>query len=189
MNIKYADFYDNRIYPYWREVKENFPNIEEDILSNPKPYLLKMLKELIEGSFEAKRLQITQAEWYEHSPRRTDYQNGSYTRSWTTELGTIEELRVPRCRKQGLAKQIKKAYEQQQDKIHSMLQRMFIAGVSTRRVEEVVRPLLGRGYSAQSISNITKRLDVQVKAYHRRHLEDKYLYLIFDGVVLKGKDV
>jgi putative transposase len=66
---------------------------------------------------------------------------------------------------------------------------MFIAGVSTRRVEEVVKPLLGRGYSAQSISNITKRLDLEVRKYHRRKLEDKHLYLIFDGVVLKGKDL
>ena len=189
MNIKYANFYDDRIHPYWREVKENLPNIEEDILSNPKPYILRLLKELIEGCFEYKRIQITEAEWYERCPGRTDYRNGYYTRRWTTELGTIEDLRVPRCRKQGLAKQIRKPYEQQQEKIHQMLQRMFIAGVSTRRVEEVVRPLLGRGYSAQSISNITKRLDAQVKAYHRRRLEDKYLYLIFDGVVLKGKDI
>ena len=186
MNIKYANFYDDRIHVWWREVKENF---EEDILSNPKPPVLRLLKELIEGTFEYKRIQITESYRYEHNSNRSDYRNGYYKRNWTTELGTIEGLKVPRCRKQGIAKQVRKSYDKQQDKIHGMLQRMFIAGVSTRRVEEVVRPFLGRSYSAQSISNITKRLDEAVRKYHRRDLEDKYLYLFFDGIVLKGKDV
>ncbi len=47
--------------------------------------------------------------------------------------------------------------------------------------------MLGEGISAQTISNIAKSLDGEVKRYHNRKIEDKYLYLFLDGIVLKKK--
>jgi transposase-like protein len=46
---------------------------------------------------------------------------------------------------------------------------MFIHGVSTRQVKEVLKPLLG----AQTVSNIVKELDREVEKFHQRRLEDK----------------
>jgi transposase-like protein len=64
---------------------------------------------------------------------------------------------------------------------------MFLAGVSTRRVEEVIRPLLGEGISAQTVSRICRSLDAEVQRYHARPLLDRYQYLFFDGIVLRVK--
>ena len=50
-----------------------------------------------------------------------------------------------------------------------------------------MRPLLGDGVSAQTVSNIAKSLDIEVNRFHNRKLEDKYLYLFLDGVMLKIK--
>jgi transposase-like protein len=60
---------------------------------------------------------------------------------------------------------------------------MFLAGVSTRRVEEVLRPLTGSGaISAGSVSQISRRLDNLVKRFHNRAIKDEYIYLILNGI-------
>ena len=64
---------------------------------------------------------------------------------------------------------------------------MFLTGVSTRKVTEVLEPLLGASMSAQTVSRITRSLDAEVRRYQSRPLEDKYLYLLLDGIVLKVK--
>lgn len=50
-----------------------------------------------------------------------------------------------------------------------------------------MRPILGESVSAQTVSNIAKSLDKEVKRYHNRTIEDVYLYLFLDGIVLKTK--
>jgi transposase-like protein len=69
-----------------------------------------------------------------------------------------------------------------------MILKMFLAGVSTRRVKEVLEPILGKDkVSAQTVSNISKQLTKLVKRYHHRPLKDKYRYLVFDGIYVKAK--
>lgn len=67
------------------------------------------------------------------------------------------------------------------------MREMFLSGVSTRRMGEVIRPLLGEGISAQGVSRIVRSLDEEVRRFHRRPLEDRYEYLLFDGITLKVK--
>ena len=61
---------------------------------------------------------------------------------------------------------------------------MFLAGVSTRRVGEVLHQVWGQAVSAQTVSNICRSLDWEVKASRIRRLNDHYRYLLFDGIVL-----
>jgi putative transposase len=68
-----------------------------------------------------------------------------------------------------------------------MVRNMFLAGVSTRRVGEVLSNLWEREISAQTVSRISQSLDREVAAYHRRTLSDQYLYLFFDGISMKVK--
>jgi transposase-like protein len=62
---------------------------------------------------------------------------------------------------------------------------MFLCGVSTRKVKEVVEPLLGKEtISPTTVSNITKVLNKEVIKFHNRKLSDDYKYLILDGIYL-----
>jgi transposase-like protein len=94
---------------------------------------------------------------------------------------------MPRLRNKGYASQIIPRYQQRAEEVDEALKRVFLYGASTRLVGEALRPLLGEAVSAQTISNIAKRLDEEVGKYHNRVIEDKYLYLFLDGVVLKVK--
>jgi putative transposase len=64
---------------------------------------------------------------------------------------------------------------------------MFLAGVSTRRVGEVLEPILGVTPSPQTVSRVTRKLDAEVRRFHNRILSDYYCYLILDGITLRVK--
>jgi transposase-like protein len=64
---------------------------------------------------------------------------------------------------------------------------MFLRGVSTRKVGAIVQVLTGSEVSAQTVSRITRSLDAEVQEFRRRPLQDRYRYLLLDGIVLKVK--
>jgi hypothetical protein len=103
-------------------------------------------------------------------------------------MGMIEQLRIPRTRHLSITEQVLHPFAANQSAVTEALKGLFLAGVSTRRVGEVVKPFLGHTVSASFVSNLTKTLDPHVRAFHERPLEDRYLYLFFDGIVLKGKE-
>jgi hypothetical protein len=65
----------------------------------------------------------------------------------------------------------------------------FLRGISTQQVGQVLAPVLGECYSALTISNITRELHHAIAQYHRLPLQDHYVYLFLDGVVLKVREV
>lgn len=146
------------------------------------------LKALIEKALEAGRDYHLQLSYYEHAPQcRLDYRNGYYFRDFLTRLGRLPRVRIPRTRK-GFRSQILPRYQRRQAAVNDLIREAFLRGISTRRVSEVLEPVLGEAYSAQTISNITRQLDVAVEQFHRAPLTDEYLYLFLDGIVLKVRD-
>ena len=66
---------------------------------------------------------------------------------------------------------------------------MLFRSISTRQVGQVLEPILGQAYSAQTISNITRELNHAVQQFHHQPLRDNYVYLFLDAVVLKVRDL
>jgi len=69
--------------------------------------------------------------------------------------------------------------------VEDLVQDIFLAGVSTRRVGEVISKLLDTKVSHGTVSNITKRLDKDVKEYRTKEIIDEYQYLFLDAITLK----
>ena len=101
-------------------------------------------------------------------------------------FGIIKSVRVPRSRV-SYQSNILPNYQRRTDKINKMVRTMFLAGVSTRRVGEVLNIVWGEEVSPQTVSNICYSLDREVDNYHRRTITDNYIYLFFDGIMLKTK--
>lgn len=175
---------DRSLAQRWREVKtgeEWFDGLHETIAET--------VKGMLEEALDCELLEQLQAGWYHRNPDRVDWRNGYRRRSLQTRLGLIKDLRVPRSRKGTYQSRILPRYERYADSVQSLVCETFLAGVSTRRVGEVMEPLLGGTVSASTVSRMTKVLDASVRAFHQRRLVDEVLYLFLDGVVLRVKGV
>jgi len=145
------------------------------------------LKETLEGSLREEALLQMCAARYTHDPRRRDQLNGTYTRSLQTPGGTIQDLRVPRSRKGLFDPHVFDRYARRTAEVDEAILRMFLRGVSTREVGEILEGLTGSAVSATTVSEVCKALDGYVRAYHSRPLQDRYQYLLLDGITLKCK--
>jgi len=147
------------------------------------------LKRLLERALVAEQDRYLDLGYYEHAPlSRLDYRNGFYFRDLVTQLGLLARLRVPRTRK-GFRSQLLPRYARRQKAVNNLILLAFLRGISTRQVGQVLEPILGEAYSAQTISNITRELNHAVQQFHRQPLRDDYVYLFLDGVVLKVRDL
>jgi transposase-like protein len=143
-------------------------------------------KKLIEEALEAERTELLLCQSYERTDTRTYYRHGYWTRHLLLKDGRLA-IRMPRIRGCGYESAVVRRYQRRTDDVDASLLRIFLYGASTRLTGQALRPLVGEAVSAQTVSNIAKSLDGAVRSYHRRRLEDKYLYLFLDGIVLKTR--
>ena len=165
----------------WKEVKD-----EEDWWGDINERTLHMVKLILESSLEEGLLEELQASRYQRVELRKGYRNGHYERSLSTKFGAIKSLKVPRAR-EGYQSKVLPHYRRRQDEINQMVRGMFLAGVSTRRVGEVLATVNGEKVSAQTVSRIASSLDTEVQLFQNRPLSDRYQYLFLDGISLKVK--
>lgn len=114
-----------------------------------------------------------------------DRRNGSYQRHLLTEVGDVA-LAVMRTRMVS-AQRVIKAFARRSCSVDQMILECFTLGLSTRKVGNALLSALGEKVSASTVSLVARQLDGVVKAYHKRPLNGKYRFLIFDGVVLKNR--
>jgi transposase-like protein len=101
---------------------------------------------------------------------QADRRNGCYRRHLLTELGDLE-LAVPRTRTFSALKVVR-AYARRAKDVDRMILACFLLGLSTRKVAVALLPVLGRPVSPGTVSQVAKRLDAAVAAFHRRPLKD-----------------
>ncbi len=179
--VKELYFTEKDYHERVKEIKENF---EEDL----KEGTLKLAKRLIEESLNEELEMMIKAREYEQTEDRKDYRNGYYKRNLETKIGYISGIQVPRARELRYERKVFKRYQRRQEEVNETLLKIFLKGVSTREAGKVTEALLGVNYSAGTISNIAKRLDEEVRRYHKRQLKDEYRYLILDGITKKIKE-
>jgi len=172
-----------QLYLNDKDLAVRWSNITEDFTGELKKEAQIALRKLITTSTEIQVQDLIGSDKWQHNYQRTAYRHGYRSRGLLTSFGYLANIRVPRVSSGKLSFKCFKAYKQRSSDVDELVLKMFLAGVSTRRVKEVLEPLLGTNcISASSVSQITKSLNEQVNKYHARKLADDYLYLIADGV-------
>ncbi len=164
---------------WWQEVKGNF--WEKDA----KPQVLRLVRELMESTMKEELVLYTGRERYERKREHRYYRNGYYKRALVTQFGTIPEIKVPTVREGSFRTNVFKRYKRFQDIVEDLIQDIFLAGISTRRVGSAISKLLDTKVSHGTVSNITRRLDRKVKEFHKASILDEYQYLFLDAITLK----
>jgi putative transposase len=180
--VAVKDLTELTVEDYWKEVKG-----EDEWWGDLKAQTQRLVKRLLEAVLQEEVVEQLGAHWYKRSDLRGGYRNGYRRRNLLTEFGLLEEIRVPRDRSGLYQPHVFQKYQRRQARVNELVREMFLQGVSTRKVQEVVKPLLATGISAQTVSRITSSLDGEVRQFHERPLDDCYEYLLLDGITLKVK--
>ncbi len=150
------------------------------LLSDDSDYLRAMVQAIVQATLEAEMSEALQAEKGERTSERLGYRSGFYERRLITRVGTLE-LRVPQDRKGLFSTALFERYQRSEKALLSALAEMYVQGVSTRKIKAVTEELCGHGFSASSISAITKRLDEELAAFCQRRLAEAFPYVILDA--------
>lgn len=127
---------------------------------------------------------------YQRTAERRDQRNGNYERDLGTSMGVIEDLVVPRTRN-GFRTELFERYQRRQEQLDQAILEMFVGGVSTAKVGEVVEALSGANLSPATVSRIFHSLDEEFESWKGRKLQSHYLYVFADGTyftVIYGED-
>jgi transposase-like protein len=132
---------------------------------------------------------ICGAPYGERSEERTNRRNGYRTRTWDTRTGTIE-LQLPKLREGSYfpdwllepRRRAERAFVQ-------VVCESYVRGVSTRRIEGLVRTLGIERISKSRVSEMAKELDAVVEAFRSRPLDGApYTYVWLDAITQKVRE-
>ncbi len=147
----------------------------------------KLMEAILNQVLQAESSEQLGAESYERSNGRSDYRNGTRTRSLTTRIGKIE-LQVPRHRNKPFKTLLFENYQRNEQALIATMMEMVVQGVSTRNVQKVTEELCGESFSKSTVSEICKELDIPVKQFKERLLPEKYPFIIADAIYLKARE-
>src|SRR5438094_6469094 len=113
---------------------------------------------------------------HERTGDRTTWRNGYRDRSLDTRLGTLS-LKIPKLRSGAYFPGFLEPRKTVEKALVSVIQEAWIAGVSTRRVDELVQAMGMTGISKSSVSKLCKDIDERVTAFLKRPLNGEWPYL------------
>jgi putative transposase len=117
---------------------------------------------------------------------RLTHRNGYRQRAWQTRAGEIE-LAIPKIRRGSYFPSFLEPRKRSEQALVAVVQEAYVAGVSTRKVDQVVESL-GLRISKSEVSRICQGLDEQVEAFRNRPLEGRYRYLWLDAKIERVRD-
>lgn len=143
--------------------------------------LKEMVQTLVGQALEAEISRHLGAASYERSDARLGHRNGHKPRTMKTRLGELE-FQVPQAREGGFRPSLFERYQRSEKALLMTLQEMFVKGVSTREVNDVLEAMGGFAVSPGLVSRAAAELDEHVRRWRERPLEaHEYPYLILDA--------
>jgi len=150
-------------------------------------FLRESLSWVCQQLMEAEVSELVGAVRGERAPEeRLTQRNGYRARPWATRAGELE-LAIPKLRRGSYFPSFLEPRRRSEQALVSVVQEAYVAGVSTRKVDQVVESL-GLRISKSEVSRICAGLDEQVDAFRNRPLEGRYPYLWLDAKVEKVRD-
>lgn len=125
--------------------------------------------------------EIANAARYERSGGRKAYRAGHYERSLTAKAGR-PGLKVPKLKGTLFESAVIERYRRREESVEEALIDMYLAGVSTRQVDDTGQLLWGDRMPSQTLSDKLKRVYAEIDEWRTRPLDDEYPYVFVDGV-------
>jgi putative transposase len=142
------------------------------------------IRVLSQALMESEVAGLIGAERHERTGDRTAYRNGSRTRTWDTRVGTIE-LAIPKVRPGTYFPSMLQPRRRAEHALLAVIQEAYVHGISTRKVDDLVKALGLDGISKSEVSRIVGELDPIIAAFRTRPLTGEHRYLWLDATYHK----
>ena len=110
------------------------------------------------------------ADKHERTPQLNNHRNGYRQRLWETRVGEID-LRIPKLRKGSYYPSLLQPRRRTEKALLAVVQQAYVEGVSTRKVDDLLKALGLTGIDKSKVSRICKELDEVVEQFRNRPLE------------------
>ena len=155
-------------------------------LGQDADFLREGVRVLAQALMELEVAQHLGAERYQRSPERQGERNGYRDRTWDTRVGSLE-LRVPRVRDGSFFPSLLEPRKRAERALVATVREAYVQGVSTRRVDDLVKALGLDGISKSQVSVLCQELDTEVERFRSRKLESTYPYVWVDATFVKTR--
>jgi len=151
--------------------------------------LREMVRTFIQALMSAEADAMCSAAYGERTPDRVNRRNGYRDRRFDTRAGTIE-LAVPKLRSGSYFPDwLLESRRRAERALVQVVAECYVKGVSTRRVDGLIKTLGIEGISKSQVSSLAKSLDEAVEAFRSRPLDvGPYTYVWMDALVLKCRE-
>ena len=162
-----------------------------EALAEASPDLMRnLLQTVINALLSADADAVVGAEWGQRSPDRTAQRNGYRHRDLDTRVGTID-VAIPKLRTgtyfpEWLLERRKRA----ESALITVVVDCYLAGVSTRRMDKLVKQLGINSLSKSQVSRMAADLDEQVEAFRHRPLDEAgpFTFVAADALTMKVRE-
>ena len=140
-----------------------------------------VLKQLME--FEVSKM--INAERSEQTGGRSAYRNGYRERTLDTRLGTLE-LDIPKLRSgPSYFPSFLEPRRLSERALAAVIQQAWVGGVSTRKMDHLVKAMGCEGISKSQVSELCQALDTRVNDFLQRKLDGEWPFVYLDATYLK----
>ena len=159
-------------------------------LTQASPDLMReLLGTFLNALLSAQADSVCGAEYGTRSDDRTNRRNGYRHRDLDTRAGTLD-VAVPKLREGSFFPDwLLERHRRAEAALTTVVATCYLLGVSTRRMDKLVRSLGITGLSKSQVSVMAKDLDEQVAAFRTRPLHDgPYTFVAADALTMKVRE-
>ena len=157
---------------------------EQAVRGELKELVRRTVEDTLNALLEEEADDLVKADRYERTAEREAYRAGHYERGLTTTSGRVT-LKMPKLKGTRFATAVIERYKRRETSVEEAMIEMYLAGASTRRIEDVSEILWGASVSAATVSNLNEKAFEAVEEWRSRPLTCKYPYVFIDGIYLK----
>ena len=168
---------------------ELVPWLRKQLENEDGDLLAEMLKTFANQLMGAEADALCGAGYGERSSERVNSRNGYRNREFDTRVGTID-LAIPKLREGSYYPDwLLQARRRAEKALVAVVAQCYVEGVSTRRVDDIVRAMGIDGISKSQVSLLAKSLDAEVEAFRNRPLDaGPYTYVLVDALTQRVRE-
>lgn len=162
----------------------NIEDFAADYLVDKNETMRNVTESILNEVMQIEASRQIQAQPYERNGNRRAHRNGTRNRSLKTIHGEVT-LKKPQFREFPFKTGVFARYSRVEQSLRIAVAEAYLQGVSTRRVQKIVRELGLENITPSEVSRIAKKLDEDVEKFLKRPIEKPTPFLFIDASYFK----